>query len=672
MNSTETASAGEATRPRASGDPAARARARADEADERARGLGARLGANSRLRVGGFLFFVVPLLLLETSPASWRPWLLGSAVVGAFVFLFLVRRHRRIRRLRDRERLRGRLHRESLARMAREWDGAPIPRLGPAPDGHPCAVDLDLLGRASLAHLLGRVNTGPGRSALRRALLDPLRPMPDRAAAFAGSIGDDESEASPPRPDASAEWLEALTQRQSAVRALSAHPRLMEELELATREIEGTAQDGRTLSFLRWATAGSWLASRPGILWAARGLVAVNVLTLGLWLIGTLPPFWIPGVLGTYLLNRVVSDEAHRRFSAAEGGEGDPLRWARLLDVARDLPDDDPTLARISAEARSPDPGAGGALRELQRITDLAAIRYSGLVYFPLMALTAWDVHILALLERWQRRFGEATDRWVRAVAELEYLLALAGMAAEHPHWCFARIRPHVEGGIRGRDLGHPLLPPESCVGNDVEVPSPGRLLLVTGSNMAGKTTLLRALGANQILALMGAPVAARELETAPLVPWTAMRVEDSVNEGVSFFMAELQRLRRVVDGARRSPTLFLLDEILQGTNTAERRTAARIVLTHLLATDSVGAVTTHDLTLADAPELRERSDEIHFREDVVIEEDGRRALEFDFRLRPGPATSRNALLLLDIVGLGPDSDDQEGSRVAADDPGRA
>jgi hypothetical protein len=665
MNSTEATSVDETIRPRPNSDPATRARMRAATADERAGELDTRLGANSRLRVGGFLLLVVPLLLLETSPGTWRPWLLGSAAVGALVFALLVRRHRRIRRLRDRERLRGRLHRESLARMAREWDDAPIPRLGPAPDGHPCAVDLNLLGRASLAHLLGRVNTGPGRSALRRALLDPLHPPADELdpPTHRGAPG-----RTTPWPDASGGWLDALSRRQAAVQALASRPDLMEELELATREIEGTAQEARTSTFLDWATSGTWLSSRPGFLWAARGFVGVNVVTLTLWLIGTLPPFWILSVLGTYLVNRAAAVEAHQRFSAAEGGEGDPLRWARLLEVARGLPDDDPTLARIAEVARTPAPGAGGALKELQRITDLAAIRYSGLVHFPLVALTAWDVHILARLERWQERYGKATERWVGAVAELEYLLALAGMAAEHPDWCFATIRPEGDGGIKGRGLGHPLLPPDRCVGNDVEVPSPGRLLLVTGSNMAGKTTLLRALGANQILALMGAPVAAREFETAPLLPWTAMRVQDSVNEGVSFFMAELKRLRRVVDGARTSPTLFLLDEILQGTNTAERRTAARIVLNHLLATDSVGAVTTHDLTLADAPELHERSDEIHFREEVVVEEDGRRALEFDYRLRPGPATSRNALLLLEIVGLGPDLDGGDDERMAPED----
>jgi DNA mismatch repair ATPase MutS len=210
---------------------------------------------------------------------------------------------------------------------------------------------------------------------------------------------------------------------------------------------------------------------------------------------------------------------------------------------------------------------------------------------------------------------------------------------------------------IRATALGHPLIDPDRCVRNDVEVPAPGRLLLVTGSNMAGKTTLLRALGVNQALALAGGPVAASAFDTSALLPWCAMRVRDSLESGVSYFLAELQRLRAVVEAARAVPSLFLLDEILQGTNSEERRIAAQIVLGELLRTESVGAITTHDLSLAAGGELAERAVNVHFREDVESV-DGKHVLHFDYRLRPGPATSRNALLLLEIVGLVPSGAD--------------
>jgi len=169
---------------------------------------------------------------------------------------------------------------------------------------------------------------------------------------------------------------------------------------------------------------------------------------------------------------------------------------------------------------------------------------------------------------------------------------------------------------------------------------------------MAGKTTLLRALGVNQVLALAGGPVAADGMKTRALLPWCTMRVRDNLEGGVSYFLAELQRLKQVVDAARAGPVLFLLDEVLQGTNSAERRTAARIVISHLLETAAIGAVTTHDLELGTTPELKNQAVDVHFREQVV-DVDGDRTLRFDYLLRPGLATSRNALLLLEIAGLG-------------------
>jgi len=651
---------GEGTLP---SQPARRARERAEAASRSADGIAGRLRKNGTLRIGAFFLAVGPFLLLETSPRGLWPPLIGTGLVALGAFAFLVRRHRRLARQRDRERLRARLYMESMARMGRRWREIPIPDLGAAPTHHPCAADLDLLGQGSLAQLLSRVSTEPGLAALGRTLLDPLAPLPSSAADLLRSDGSDSpSEGEPANPPAHPveweKWSSRVRRRQEAVRRLAADPDLLENLELAARSVEGTPAPGRTRAFLTWCGEGPWLAERRWLIWAARGTAAFNVLTLVGWLAGWIaPPIWLLGMLGAHLLHRWSRHEAHRRFSAAEGGEGDPTRWARLLELARDLPEDDPVLASIRERAGSPAPGAAGGLLRLRRINDVAAIRYSGMAHFPLVTLFAWDLHVLDRLERWQSQFGHEAEAWVLAVADLEVLMGLAGLKHEHPDWSFPSFTPDREAGISGRQLGHPLLPPATCVGNDVDVPPPGTLLLVTGSNMAGKTTLLRALGANQILALAGGPVAASEMTTRPVVPWTAMRVQDSVQDGVSLFMAELQRLKRVVEAARQSPILFLLDEILQGTNTAERRTAARIVLRHLLETGAVGAVTTHDLTLADASDLQARSVDIHFREDVV-ERNGRKRLHFDYKLRPGPATSRNALLLLDLVGLGPNDED--------------
>ena len=214
--------------------------------------------------------------------------------------------------------------------------------------------------------------------------------------------------------------------------------------------------------------------------------------------------------------------------------------------------------------------------------------------------------------------------------------------------------------------MAHPLLPSDAAVGNDVEVGPVGTFLFVTGSNMSGKSTLLRAIGVNSVLAQMGGPVSAAEMRLPPVLVASSMRVQDSLDQGVSYFMAELRRLKAIVDRADQTearktrPLLYLLDEILQGTNTSERRVAARQVILHLLRSGAIGAVSTHDLTLADAPDLAVASVPVHLTESFTDGADGP-AMDFDYTLRPGIATSTNALKLMALVGLPLDTDDITG-----------
>ncbi|TVP50328.1 MAG: hypothetical protein EA350_00710 [Gemmatimonadales bacterium] len=613
-------------------------------------GLEGRLRRLATLRLLAFVGTAAPLLALETSPRGWWPALFAVAGLLLVAFVILVVRHRGIRQERDRMRIRRQVAEEGPARMDRSWEALPLVELDPAPPNHPSAGDLDVLGRASMAHLLGTPRTLPGLGALRSVLLDPH------------GGGRSEVDQTARRAD-----------RRLAMDALSRHPELLESVQVAARAVRRKGDRAALEAFRAWAREPGWkdAASRGRWLLAARFLTAVNLVLFTGWFAGW-PPFWIGGAALSLLLWSRVRVEAHARFDAVEGAEASLGQWAGLLEVAAGLPADAPLLTRLREGASSPVEGAR-ALASLRRISDWAQIRRSSLVYFPVAFLTAWDIHPLVPMERWRDRYGDQVDRWLEAVGELELLVALALLRFDHPTWCLPAELPLPGSGsrpgripdagpgsvpamagpaLRASDLRHPLLPPDRAVGNDVELPAPGSLLLVTGSNMSGKSTLLRAIGANQLLLLAGGPVAAARFEAPPLVPWSSMRIRDSLVDGVSLFMAELQRLKRVVDAARGEPVLVLLDEILQGTNTAERRMAARTILTHLMEAKAVGAVSTHDLTLADAPELAAHLAQVHLKEEVK-EVDGRRTLSFDHRLRPGPATSKNALLLLELVGLG-------------------
>lgn len=603
----------------------------------------------SRLRVAAFLGAAACLLLLETTPRESWTVLLVSGGAGLAVFAGLVCLHRSLRRKSGRERLREEISREARARLARRWGETAEPMTMGAPAGHPYADDLDVVGRASLTHLLGRVTTFPGKTLLAHALLDPLAIRPSGARELLASFRYDGARAAMhPGPD----WTGEVRRRQDAVRALAGEGPFRERLELLAREGQpsgGTLEGGR--AFLAWLEEPRWLESRPGVLRAGRFLGVFTPASLIAWLFGWTPGlFPVLGAVAALVLQRATARHTLPTLRGAEAAQGVLGESARLLEAAEEIPGRGGLVDELRRALRTPAPGAGRSIRHLVRLADMANARRS-LLHFPLVALFSWDVHVADGLERWRARYGAACGEWMRCLGEIEVCSALAGLSFDHPDWCFPEINPDEGCNVSAAALGHPLLDPETCVRNDVELPSPRSLLLVTGSNMAGKSTLLRSIGVNQILALIGGPVCARQFRTRPLLPWTVMRIDDSLEEGVSHFLAELKRLRRVVDGARAGPILFLLDEILAGTNSEERLTAARIILRHLLRTRAVGAVTTHDLTLASTELLRASTRDVHFREDIRLVE-GKRRLGFDYVLRDGPATSRNALVLLEMVGL--------------------
>ena len=544
-------------------------------------------------------------------------WLPAAGLLTGFVFA--VRRHGRIERDLAAARTLQTLQSEALDRLDRRMDDIPCP---PTPDGAPeFAADLDLVGPGSLLNLLGTPGTWHGRECLTRWILEPVDPT---------EIG----------------------ARQAAARELGALLDLRHDLAVHARAVGEGSED--LDAFLAWAEGETWLLQRPWVSWIAAAMAAATVAVIALCIAGVINPWsWIAPVALNLALTRIAHGPIKATFGAATPGERVFQDYAALMAGLSGAPLTADRLTEIQRRLSTRDPGAHGRMRRLDRLASLANLRTSPMAWLPIQAVTLWDLHVLRALELWQRRAGREVRGWFAAVGELEALAALAALHHDHPHWCFPILAD--EPRVTAQGLGHPLLPPDSCVANDVELGPPGTFLLVTGSNMSGKSTLLRAIGVNAVLAQAGGPVCARRMELPRLILGTSFRVQDSLADGVSYFMAELRRLKEVVDLAAAAPgdrvALFLLDEILLGTNVAERQIAVQQVLGQLLDHRALGAVATHDLTLADADGLADRCQPIHFVETFFRDEDGPQ-MTFDYRARPGVSPTTNALKLLELVGL--------------------
>ena len=616
-------------------DPTALYRERAERFDREAAERLGTVRLYGRLRLGVFAAAVVGAWWLFAAGESGAAWALIAA--AALTFAFLVVRHDVARRRHFRAQSMADFNREGTLRVRRRWSELPDPMAGAPPQDHDYADDLDLHGPGSLLHLVGVCGTAPGRRTLRRWLLDGADP-------------------------------ETIAWRQEAVREMADAYDFRDRLVAEARVMGGGGEGGAIDGFLAWAEGQAWLESRWWVRAVGVLLPAVNVTAIVLYSLGMVPvPALVWPLVASTLLYVRLRKGLNGNFDEADDGESGVRRFAPLLAVLVDAPLESGYAVEIrrrlgaepagdSQSKRNSSPHtAPHEIATLRRLLDLSDTRRSPLFHIPLAVVLFWDVHVLAALERWKARSGPRVRDWLDAAGEAEALAALATLAADHPDWTFPSIDPHATT-LRGEALGHPLLAPDACVPNDVEVGPAGSFLLVTGSNMSGKSTLLKAVGLNAVLAQAGAPVCAGSLRMPPLRIVTSVHVEDSLVDGVSYFMAGLHRLRHVVDAAREQGTLYLLDEILQGTNSTERRIAARTVLRHLLATGAIGAVTTHDLTLAEAEDLVARAVAVHFTESVGDRDEG---IAFDYRLRDGIATSTNALRLLEMVGLG----DGRGSR---------
>ena len=585
------------------------------EGRERAAQLRRRANVVSWLRLAVFAATVAAVIALWDSGT----WVAVSTLTGIALFLLLVKIHDRLLRQKSAQDATVSFAESRLRVLDNDLSRQPRGEryINPA---HRYTFDLDIFGRNSLYSMLDSTATPIGGAILAEWLQSPLSD------------------------------IDAITARQQAVAELSSmndlrialHASATESSEESPDE-KATATADTTISvpdfaLPRWAVVLSYVAGPlflTAIVLAAIGIIPATTL---LWLL---------------IFNLLVAASVSKRISRLH-------RW--LCDTATLLTTRRPLLAEIEdAQFRSPlllglqqrltDDGIPSSrlIRRLSMMLTNLDQRYNAISFLLFNGTMLWDIVTVNSIRRWMSRHGGSIATWCRTLGEIDALSALATYAFERPDYTYPRLDPAHEVIMEAEGMGHPLIPAARRVANPLPPIAPHRFMIITGANMAGKSTYLRTVGVNYLLACIGAPVCARSMTFTPATLFTGLRASDSLADGESYFMAELRRLKAVVTEASAGERMFiLLDEILRGTNSADKQRGSLALVRRLVTLPVGGLLATHDLALGTlADEFPGRVTTGCFEASV-----GGDALKFDYTLRPGIARNLNALRLMQHMGI--------------------
>jgi hypothetical protein len=569
-----------------------------------------RLIGNARLAAGLAAVVVAFFVFGEVWISFW--WLL----LPLAVFAALVAVHARVVERLERARRAIQFYERGLARLEDRWRGTGEAGERFRNPNHLYSEDLDLFGKGSLFELLSSARTRAGEDFLASWLLAPA--SRDEVAA-----------------------------RHEAVDELRAMLDLREELAVLGATVRSGLDSDAAAS---WGEAPEVLFP-AGARYIAPALAAALFISFGLYMAGifTRTPFLAALLVELAYGFLVIGDPTSRVTGAVDSPSHDLILLSTLLQRLETETFRAPLLRELQARLKTAgQPVASGAIGRLGRL--VARLDWQrNMVFTILAALLLWGAQLAMAIERWRRVSGRHIREWIDAAGEFEALCSLAGYSYEHPADVFPDLIEIPAGRFEAEALAHPLMPQSHAVRNDVQLGGETRLWIVSGSNMSGKSTLLRTIGINTVLAWAGAPVRAGRLKISPFSLGVSIRVQDSLQDGRSRFYAEITRLREIIAlTSGRRPVLFLLDELLSGTNSHDRRIGAAGIVQALIDHGALGLITTHDLALAHiADSLAGRAINVHFADTLQNGE-----LHFDYRLQPGVVERSNALDLMRSVGL--------------------
>jgi hypothetical protein len=578
---------------------------------ERNKALAMWTNRDRRVADGRLVFFVAAVVLafLIYRGAVTSPWWLA---VPAGVFATLALSSEPIRRAGDRARRAVDFYSKGLARLEGRWAGQGVQGIEYLELEHPYAADLDLFGEGSLFERLCTARTRAGEEALASWLLTPAAP-------------------------------ESIRQRHEAISELRPQLDLREDLELLGVEVRGGIDPA---ALAGWGTS-HWEFSGKTVFVVATVLGVAGTAALVAWALGAPLSLLLVVAAVDGVFARIVSRRVHAVLAAVDRRTHDLVLLSELLRRLERETFHSSLLKLLVKSLETDGLPASAQIRRLARLLSLLDYQRNQL-FMPLAFLWLWTIQLALRIDAWRAGTGPRIGHWLKAIGEFEALCALASYSAENPADPFPEL---VEGPacLKAEGVGHPLLQPAVCVRNDVALCDSARVLIVSGSNMSGKSTLLRTVGVNAVLAQAGAPVRAARLVLTPVAVGATLRIQDSLQAGRSRFYAEITRVRQMVDLARGPlPLLFLFDELFNGTNSHDRCVGAEGVVRGLGDLGAIGLVTTHDLILAQiADKLAPKVVNVHFEDRL---EDGK--MLFDYRMRPGVVKHSNALALMRAIGL--------------------
>ncbi len=563
------------------------------------------------IRLGLFLAFLV-LCWLAWKQTLGIGWIIG--VMVAFIVLVVV--HTRIMTLRKKAEGRVKYHERGLARLDDQWAGTGVTGARFLDEEHPYASDLDLFGVGSMFERLCTARTSSGEACLAGWLLKPAS-------------------------------VSEIRERQAAVAELRPNLDLREDLALLGDDVRsGVAPE----TLASWgATPQKRASAATRILLALLSLA--TFVSLVCWLTAVSNLFIFLGLLVVEaVVASIFAERTTRALADVEERSGELETLAGLLARIENEPFRSPKLQGLKDSLGAEGNAVSRRIAHLARLVRWLEARHN--VYFALIgSMLMWKTQFGLAIEAWRASEGASIGRWLEVVGQIEAYASLASFAFENPEDPFPEL-VEAEAGplIEGEGLGHPLLPRNQAIRNDLKLGGELRVLSISGSNMSGKSTFLRTIGANVVLAQAGATVRATRLKLSPLTLGGTLSVHDSLQKGRSRFKAEIDRLRLLVDMARGTPPLlFLIDEVMHGTNSHDRQHGAGMIIKGLINLGAIGLFTTHDLALAEvAGQLAPRAMNVHFADH--LDDDGK--LVFDYTMRPGVVQHSNALALMRAIGL--------------------